>query len=52
MAKKFDTIKEAVLANHGGFDTATQAQIQSKWNSLPLDVQKSYLEKLKLSKQK
>ena len=36
-------IKEAVLANHGGFDGASDAQIMTIWHSLEPAVQQRYL---------
>ena len=45
-------IKKAVLANHGGFENATNIQINTLWQSLPPDVQQRYLEGLKKTEKK
>lgn len=37
-------IREAVLANRGGFAQATEAQIMTVWNSLDDETRKQYLE--------
>ena len=45
-------IKKAVLANHGGFENASDSQIMTLWRSLPEDVQQRYLDGLKKSEKK
>jgi len=47
MKVTMETIRRAVIAHHGGFDKATDAQIKVLWNSLPKAVQERYLAELK-----
>lgn len=50
--KQIKKIREAVCANRGGLDSATDEQIMIIWGSLPADVQKQYLESIKERKGK
>lgn len=43
-------IREAVRKHHGGFEQATDLQIQRVWDSLPAEVQQRYLDGLAESK--
>jgi hypothetical protein len=43
----FEKIKQAVLTNCGGFESASDDEIRIKWNSLPADIQKKYLNDVK-----
>jgi len=45
--KQNSKIREAVLANRGGLETASDEQIMIIWQSLSADVQKQYLESIK-----
>jgi len=42
---KLEVIKKAVQKRHGGFETATDAQIMTLWNALGAETQKNYLRK-------
>lgn len=49
MAKKNITkIKEAILKNRGGFETASDSQIMKIWQALSSEVKKQYLETVNL----
>jgi len=41
--KKKESIKQAVLANHGGMTDATDDQIFATWHSLDTETQLKYL---------
>jgi len=43
-------IREAILANRGGFARATEGQIMTIWNSLDAETQKKYLGSLEAHK--
>ena len=43
-------IRQAILANRGGFEKAGDSEIMMIWNSLDADTQKQYSEKVKNSK--
>jgi len=45
--KNIKQIREAVLLHHGGFDSATDGQIKTIWNSLSTDDQIRYFNDLK-----
>ena len=45
--KQNSKIREAVLANRGGLETASDEQIMIIWQSLSADVQKQYLDSIK-----
>jgi hypothetical protein len=36
-------IREAVIKNRGGWDNATDGEIQTVWQSLPAETQEMYL---------
>ncbi len=40
-------IRSAIMANHGGFDDATDSQIMSVWQELDLETRTRYLDNLK-----
>lgn len=52
MEQDIKKIREAVCANCGGFGDATDVQIRAKWNSLPEEVQKQYLESIEKTSKK
>jgi len=43
-------IKKAVLANRGGFENASNAEIMTIWRMLSPETQKQYLESIKEKK--
>lgn len=43
-AQQAKKIRQAVLANRGGLENATDEQIMIIWQHLPPDVQKQYLD--------
>ena len=45
--KQIKKIREAVLANRGGLQKATDGQIMIIWSHLPADIQKQYLDLIK-----
>ena len=45
--RKTEAIKQAVLANHGGFADASDSQIMALWHSLDSQTQSRYLAELK-----
>ncbi len=45
--KKIDTIRQAVLAHHGGFEKAEDHQIMLLWNSLDEPTRQRYLANIK-----
>lgn len=47
MAKNIKKIREAIMANRGGHEEATDSQIMTVWDSLPPAAQKQYLESVK-----
>ena len=44
---EFDIIKQAVVSNRGGLETATDNEILTIWNSLDQEQQETYLKKIK-----
>lgn len=46
MANEIQTVRAAVVLNHGGFEKASDAQIRALWTSLTEETQKRYLEAL------
>lgn len=45
--KKMKEIREAVCANRGGLEEATDSQIMTIWNSLDKATQTKYIESIK-----
>ena len=45
-------IREVILANRGGLNNASDAEIMTIWNSLPPEIQKQYEESTKERKGK
>jgi len=45
-------IREVILANRGGLNNASDAEIMTIWNSLPPEIQKQYEENTKERKGK
>lgn len=45
--KDIRTIREAVIANRGGFEEASDGEIMTLWQHLPAETQGKYLESVK-----
>ncbi|MGA1979459.1 MAG: hypothetical protein ABSG99_02685 [Sedimentisphaerales bacterium] len=48
MKEETKKIRQAVLANRGGLEEATDEQIMVIWQDLPADVQKQYISSLSI----
>ena len=52
MKRDIKKIRQAVTANRGGFDDASDTEILTIWNALSPETQKQYLESTKETKEK
>ena len=45
-------LKEAIIGNCGGFENANDSEIQSKWDSLDEETQKTFKQKIETKTKK